>query len=294
MKKEAKPAVRFEEGSRQPMFLFFLGVIIVCSVIVIVSLATSGLSFTLGKNLAKGDINSDTKLNSADALNILLRENGGADFNGSQIDAADVDGNGRIGSDDAVMIVQFSTGQSERLGKMLSQSEPDAIQVVSPYGSAAPEASQSDANAASEPNENGDSSQQGDEPQQEPAKPDFKTSGASDSTAYLTDDNGIYYTARVSNSWVGDSGKNMCQVDFTVKNNSDGTIYITYANIEMSDDFLVEKTHNCKVTKNDDGTLKVTVTNAVVPYGSYRCSFIVSSLTDIYVSSVDKQSNQLV
>ena len=132
MKKNKRPGVRFEEGSKQPMLLFFIGVIIVCSVIVIASLATSGLSFTLGKNLTKGDVDSDTKLDSGDALNIILREKGSIDFNGSQIDAADIDGNGSINYDDAVMIIQYSTGEVSRLGNMIKQSEPDAVQVISP------------------------------------------------------------------------------------------------------------------------------------------------------------------
>ena len=132
MKKNKRPGVRFEEGSKQPMLLFFIGVIIVCSVIVIASLATSGLSFTLSKNLSKGDVNSDKKLDSGDALKIILREKGNIDFNGSQIDAADIDGNGSINYDDAVMIVQYSTGEVLRLGNMIKQSEPDAVQVISP------------------------------------------------------------------------------------------------------------------------------------------------------------------
>ncbi|MBQ7596391.1 MAG: dockerin type I repeat-containing protein [Clostridia bacterium] len=294
MKKEAKPAVRFEEGSKQPMLLFFLGVIIVCAVIVIVSLATSGLSFTLGKKLAKGDINSDETLNSVDALNVLLRENGSVDFNGSQIDAADVDDNGRISSDDAVMIVQYSTGQSDRLGKMLTLSEPDEIQVIKPYDAAVSAVSQSNDEDTTQANSDEDVSKQESQVQQEPAQPDYNMSGSSDDTAYLTDDNNLYFTARVSNSWVGESGKNMYQIDFTVKNNSDTMIYTTYANVELSDDVLIEKTHNCQVVKKDDGSLKVTVSNAVMPFGSYRCSFIVSSLSEISVSSVDKQTNQIL
>lgn len=286
MKKNKRPGVRFEEGSKQPMLLFFIGVIIVCSVIVIASLATSGLSFTLGKNLTKGDVNSDKKLDSGDALNIMFREKGSIDFNGSQIDAADIDGNGSINYDDAVMIVQYSTGEVLRLGNMIKQSEPDAVQVISP------DVENIDTNTISE-NEETDNSQDNEQTdgQEEQPEPEYSLSGLSEGTAYVTGENKIYYTARVSNSWVGENGKTMNQIDVTVKNNSDKTIYYTTADVTLSDDALIEKTHNCSVVENNSGGLKVTVKNAVMPFGSYKCSFIVSSISEVSVAAVDKQAD---
>ena len=289
MKKNKRPGVRFEEGSKQPMLLFFIGVIIVCSVIVIASLATSGLSFTLSKNLSKGDVNSDKKLDSGDALKIILREKGNIDFNGSQIDAADIDGNGSINYDDAVMIVQYSTGEVLRLGNMIKQSEPDAVQVISPDVNRSAENSDT---LKDNENKDGDTARDNEtDAQQEQSEPEYSLSGLSEGTAYVTGENEIYYTARVSNSWVGENGKTMNQIDFTVKNNSDKTIYYTTADVTLSDDALIEKTHNCSVNENDSGGMKVTVKNAVMPFGSYKCSFIVSSISEVSVAAVDKQAD---
>lgn len=289
MKKNKRPGVRFEEGSKQPMLLFFIGVIIVCSVIVIASLATSGLSFTLSKNLTKGDVNSDKKLDSGDALKIILREKGNIDFNGSQIDAADIDRNGSINYDDAVMIVQYSTGEVLRLGNMIKQSEPDAVQVISPDVNRSAENSDT---LKDNENKDGDTARDNEtDAQQEQSEPEYSLSGLSEGTAYVTGENEIYYTARVSNSWVGENGRTMNQIDFTVKNNSDKTIYYTTADVTLSDDALIEKTHNCSVNENDSGGMKVTVKNAVMPFGSYKCSFIVSSISEVSVAAVDKQAD---
>ena len=59
-----------------------------------------------------GDINSDNKINSADALKVLEYAVGKAKLNKSQIKAADIDKNGQVNSQDAHIILSISSGKA--------------------------------------------------------------------------------------------------------------------------------------------------------------------------------------
>ena len=57
-----------------------------------------------------GDITGDFKVNSADALQVLMFAVGNTDFDADQKIAADVDGDKKINSADALMILNYSVG----------------------------------------------------------------------------------------------------------------------------------------------------------------------------------------
>ncbi len=57
-----------------------------------------------------GDVNSDSKITSADALAILQNSTGVTSLNQTQLKAADVDYNGKVNSSDSLAVLQISTG----------------------------------------------------------------------------------------------------------------------------------------------------------------------------------------
>lgn len=59
-----------------------------------------------------GDVNSDNKINSADALKVLEYAVGKAKLNKSQLKAADIDKNGQVNSQDAYIILSISSGKA--------------------------------------------------------------------------------------------------------------------------------------------------------------------------------------
>ncbi|MBQ8783517.1 MAG: CHAP domain-containing protein [Clostridia bacterium] len=61
--------------------------------------------------ITKGDVNSDKKVNSNDALNILEFAVGKRDFTESQIIAGDMNSDGSVDSQDALAVLKEATGQ---------------------------------------------------------------------------------------------------------------------------------------------------------------------------------------
>lgn len=70
------------------------------------------LAFVLSANAAVryGDVTGDNKVNSSDALLVLMAKVGLKTLNADQKKAADVDGNGTINSSDALLILNYSVG----------------------------------------------------------------------------------------------------------------------------------------------------------------------------------------
>lgn len=61
-------------------------------------------------SFAKGDINSDGKINSTDALLVLQSSTGLIKLTSAQVKEADVNGDSKVNSTDALAILRFSTG----------------------------------------------------------------------------------------------------------------------------------------------------------------------------------------
>ncbi len=59
-----------------------------------------------------GDVNSDNKINSTDALKVLEYSVGKANLNKSQLKAGDIDKNGQVNSQDAYIILSISSGKA--------------------------------------------------------------------------------------------------------------------------------------------------------------------------------------
>lgn len=59
-----------------------------------------------------GDVNSDGKINSFDALEILRYSTGAVKFTANQLKAADLDRNGKVDSNDALIVLLISTGKT--------------------------------------------------------------------------------------------------------------------------------------------------------------------------------------
>ncbi len=55
-----------------------------------------------------GDVTGDSKVNSSDALLVLMVKVGLKSFDSTQKKAADVDGNGQLNSNDALLILSYS------------------------------------------------------------------------------------------------------------------------------------------------------------------------------------------
>ena len=71
------------------------------------------LSFTFGayaKFTFYGDVTSDKKINSSDALAVLMSSVGLKTLSSDEKRAADVDGNKKVNSSDALYILNFSVG----------------------------------------------------------------------------------------------------------------------------------------------------------------------------------------
>ncbi len=72
------------------------------------------LNFVLVKDSKTGDLNSDNKINSADALIVLQSSVGTVTLTAQQKTFADVNTDGKINSSDALMILQFAVGFIDR------------------------------------------------------------------------------------------------------------------------------------------------------------------------------------
>lgn len=280
MKKDnTKPILKFEPGSRQPFILYLISITIVSAVIVIVCLFASGLSFSDDNKENLGDINLDGIVDAADVLMLSQHLTGNSKLNEEQLVAADVDNNGEVNSKDSMLIIQY-------LGSNPENSAPAA-----------------DANKPAEPTsentEEGTTASADNETTEQTTKEettapeisvDFAISGKSDNMAYLTGENGVYYAARISNSWKSSDGKYMYQVEVSIKNNSAKTVYNTSADINFSNPVDIEKDWNCTATNNENGAVKLKTQNdgRILTGGTFNCGFVISAGCPITINSVTK------
>lgn len=277
MKKDKpKPILKFEPGSRQPFILYLISITIISAIIVIVCLFTSGLSFSNSNNDLLGDVNLDGAVDSADVLLLSQYFTGQEIFDEEQLKAADVDNNGEINSKDSMLIIQHIGVQSPDM-QILSD-EQSTQQSTQAENSSAEQSSQAEEEISSQPTEA--------DPQ---INVEFVNSGKSDNAAFLTSESGIYYIARIVNSWKSADGKYMYQIDFTVKNNSLKTVYNTSADVNLSESVNVEKNWNCS-TKNESGVITVTTKNEgrITSGGTFSCGFIISAGCPITINSITK------
>lgn len=274
-KDNPKPILKFEPGSRQPFILYLISITIISAIVVIVCLFSSGMSFSSHKAATPGDINLDGKIDTADADLLSQHFTGQIKLSEKQIKAADVDGNGEINSKDTMLLMQHIGVNSIEKEEATSQStEPP----VEEEPSTEP-ADITEEQSSTEPT-------QKEEPE---VNADFVSSGKGENAAFLTSESGTYYIARIGNSWQGADGKYMYQIDFTVKNNSQKTVYNTSAKVNLSDSVNVEKNWDCSA-KNETGVITVTTKNEgrLLPGGTFTCGFVVSCSNPITVESVTK------
>lgn len=274
-KDNPKPILKFEPGSRQPFILYLISITIISAIIVIVCLFTSGMSFSTQKKPSPGDINLDGNVNTADADLLSQYFTGQLKLTEEQAEAADVDSNGEINSKDTMLLMQH-------IGVNSTEKEETTSQVTETITEEEP---------PSQPDDTTEE-QTSTEPLQEEApeiNSDFVSSGKGENAAFLTSEGGAYYIARIGNSWQTSDGRYMQQIDFTIKNNSEKTIFNTSAKINLSDGVNVEKNWDCSA-KNESGVITVTTKNdgRLLPGGTFTCGFIVSSSSPITIESVTK------
>lgn len=280
MKKDSpKPILKFEPGSRQPFILYLISITIISAIIVIVCLFTSGMTFSDKKADALGDVNLDGKVDTADVTLLSQYFTGGAQLTDEQKEIADVDNNGEINSKDTMLIMQHigvHSSEEDKPDKEQPSQSTEAPQKEEPSSEPSSEAEEPD----------GTQPEEKEEPE---VNSDFVSSGKSENAAFLTAESGAYYIARIGNSWQSGDGKYMYQIDFTVKNNSQKTIYNTSAKVNLSGGVNVEKNWDCSA-KNETGVITVTTKNEgrLLPGGTFTCGFVISASSPITIESVTK------
>ncbi len=269
-KENKKPIVKFEPGSRQPFILYLISVTIISAIIVIVCLFTSGISFS-GKDKLPGDINQDGKVTAEDAALISNHLSGKNELSPEQLELADVDNNGEVNAKDSILIMQHYAQQDK--------DEPTTSDTTQP--------STQESTSQQEPTE--ESTQESTTEETPEIDTEFVSSGKADNTAFLTSESNIYYVARITNKWTDADGKKMYQIDFTVKNNSDSSVYNTSADITLSGGVTVEKSWDCSV-ENESNVITLTTKNngRISPNGTFNCGFIVSAESEIAINSITK------
>ncbi len=80
------------------------------SALVLAVVLAVSLSFGALAGGIYGDLNNDNRVNSSDALRVLMFSTGLTSLNSNQKTYADVNGNGKINSSDALLILQYSVG----------------------------------------------------------------------------------------------------------------------------------------------------------------------------------------
>ena len=275
-KNKQSELLKFEPGSKQPFILFMIAVIILSAVIIIAALFSSGVSLGSKDKSDRGDINGDGKIDSADILLIMNHISGAEELTGDMLKRADINSDKSVNSNDAYALVQYvnqSGGQVDIQAITAQSSQPESTS----------QPTQGD--AQSEPQSEPENS---DEPD---SADDLLLTGKSYSSAVLTGENKLYYTARIVNRWQSEDSTNMYQIELKVKNNSEKTIYNTSADISFTSPVSIESYNGCTVKESDSGALKVRTSNegSVLPGGTYSCSFVVSCAQETEISSVTKQ-----
>lgn len=265
LKKKKKPVLNFDKSSKLPIIFYMMLAVILSCIFMIITLATSGFSFTIGKSLSEGDLNNDGKLSASDALYIIMKDKDDIQFSGAQIDAGDINKDGKINNLDATLVVQYSSGKSAKLGVLSTET----TKMESPSASK----STNDDTATNET-------------QQDTSN--FVRTGSSYGTAFCTTDDNVYTTAKITNKWQS-GGKYYYQVDIAVKNNSSQYIGDTTVEVDFSNDITVEKNWSCSVEKSDFGWNVTTQCNTYISNGgTLKCGMIVSSPIALEIESVSK------
>ncbi len=274
-KENKKPIISFEPGSRQPFVLYLISITIVTSVIVIICLFTGGLSVKKETvdTPVKGDINQNGTVDSGDALMLSNYLIGQGKLSESQLAVSDIDGNGTIDSNDSRLILQS-----------ISNIVPSTTAPVQNQDASDP----SDESVDTDTTETDDTTE-ADETTQPLINAEFNMSGKADNAAFITSQGKVYYIARVVNSWQAADSKYMYQIELTLKNNSDKTVYNTYADITFGNDVTVEKEWDC-TTETQANVIKLKTKNngSIKKGGSFKCGFIISSGSPVEINSVTK------
>lgn len=272
--KKKKPAspIRFEPGSKLPLVFYAVTAIILSCIFMIITLATSGFSFTLGRELDVGDINNDGKINACDALKILQRDGNKADFSGAQIDAADLNGDGVINALDATLIVQYASETSDKLGVLaVGNTRLEKFPTTVPADNATDTAENTDGTG---------------EDGQTETEASYVKIGNSDFAAFCTTEAEIYTSANLSNIWIS-NGKYFYQIDITLTNRSNGWLADSNFELQLSGAAVIEKTWSCYAQDSDFGINITTQNNTYVPNGgSMKCGLVVSSGAPLTIESV--------
>lgn len=270
LKKKKTSVLKFEPGSKLPVIFYGVTAVILSCAFMIITLITSGFSFTLGKSLESGDLNYDKAVNASDALQIMMREAKKSDFNGAQIDAADLNGDGVINELDALLIVQYSSESSDKLGVLAKgNSSLEAFPTAVPANIDSTD--ESDAQSTDEKEEE-----------------EYVHNGNSIYNAFCTNEEEIYTSAKIVNKWYT-GGKHYYQVEITLRNNSDSYMTDGTVELEFSKNAAVEKTWCCTAQTTDFGIDVTTQNNAYIASGSQMdCGLIVSSDFPLEIEKVSK------
>lgn len=267
-KKKPGELIKFEPGSKQPFILFMIVTVIISAVIIIIALISSGVSFDSVDDKDLGDINGDGKIDSADVLLMMNHVSDKEKLTGEMFKRADINSDKTVNSNDAYYLIQYVNKSSNQSG----------INSATDYQTTQPD-STTDQNQ-SEPENDGDGNIEN-----EP-----KLSGKSYSSAFLTGENQLYYSARIVNRWQSEKSVNMYQIELKIKNNSEKTVYNTSADISFTSSVSIESYNGCTAKENETGALTVKTDNkgSIKSGGTYTCTFVVSCEQEADISSVVK------
>lgn len=272
-KKKTSELIKFEPGSKQPFILFMIVTVIISAVIIIVALISSGVSIDSADEFELGDINGDGKIDSADVLLMMNHVSGAETLTGDMLKRADINADKTVNSNDAYYLIQYvnKSGNQSGIESVTDNktSQPDSTSEPTS------EASQSEPESAENSNNKNE---------------ETVLSGKSYSSAFLTGENQLYYSARIVNRWQSADSANMYQIELKIKNNSEKTVYNTSSDISFTSPVSVESCNGCTATQNETGALTVKTNNegSVKPGGTFTCSFVVSCSEETDISSVVK------